>query len=50
MGRLEGGGGLGGFSLSAVNSGGYLTVAEAGFFFFLNHEMWSDGANRHPSN
>lgn len=28
-------GGLGGFSLSAVNSGRYLTVAEAGFFFYF---------------
>lgn len=35
-GRHEGSvGGLGGFLLSAVNSGGYLTVVEEGFFFLL---------------
>lgn len=44
-----GGGGLGGFSLSAVNSGRYLTVAEAGFFIFF-HKMWSDGASCHSCN
>lgn len=31
-------GGLGGFSLSAVNSGRYLTAAEAGISFFFKSQ------------